>query len=252
MTVERVPSGIYGLDELIQGGFPRRRTILVSGATGTGKSVLSMQFIYRGAAEYNEPGVFVTFDEMPDKLRQDMLQFGWNLQPYEDRNLIALLDGSSARAGAASEEQHALLPGQMDFDKMLIDILAVARKIGAKRLVIDSIPAMAFQIENEGGIRRSLLKLAYVIGRAGLTTIITTEVPEQALGGGSGMQFSKYGIEEYISDGVILLNFLGVGSQATRTLYVRKMRSTAHSMEIHPLEINERGITVKKIEDTFK
>ncbi|MCX6767624.1 MAG: ATPase [Candidatus Micrarchaeota archaeon] len=250
--IERAKTGIYGLDELIGGGIPKKRTILVSGACGTGKSIFSMQFIYKGAIEYDEPGVFVTFDEMPDKIRQDMTNFGWNVKEAEESEVLALVDASSARAGAPSEEEHAMMPGQMDFDKMLVDILSVCRKVGAKRLAIDSIPAMAFQLEKESEIRRAVLKLSYVISRSGLTTMMTSEVPEQSLGSGQPMQFSKYGVEEYIADGVVLLSFLGVGSQATRTVYVRKLRGTKHSMEIHPMEITDKGIVVKKIEEVFK
>jgi KaiC/GvpD/RAD55 family RecA-like ATPase len=252
MAIERAQTGIYGLDELVQGGFPSKRTVLVSGACGTGKSILTMQFIYRGATEYNEPGVFVTFDEMPDKLRQDMLNFGWNIKELEAKEKIAIVDVASARAGAPSEETRAIMPGELDFDKMLTDIITTCRGIGAKRLVIDSVPAMAFQLGTEAEIRRSLLKLSYVISRTGMTTMITSEIPEQSLGAGTPLQFSKYGVEEYIADGVIVLSFLGIGTQAARTLYIRKMRSTRHSMEIHPLEITDKGVVIRKIEEVFK
>jgi KaiC/GvpD/RAD55 family RecA-like ATPase len=250
--MDRTTSGIYGLDELLGGGFPKKRAILVSGSCGTGKSIFSMQFIYRGILEAEEPGVFVTFDEMPEKIRQDMLNFKWNLKELEDNDLLAVVDATSARAGVPSEEEHAILPGQLDIDKLLVDILGVARNIGAKRLVIDSVPAMASQLEGESQIRRAVLKLAYIVARSGLTTIITSEIPEQSLGSGGAMQFSKYEVEEYVADGVIILNFLGVGTGATRTLYIRKMRGTKHSLEIHPLEISEKGITVKKVEEVFK
>lgn len=250
--MDRTTSGIYGLDELTGGGFPKKRAILVSGSCGTGKSIFSMQFIYRGILEAEEPGVFVTFDEMPDKIRQDMLNFKWNLKELEDNDLLAIVDATSARAGVPSEEEHAILPGQLDIDKLLVDILGVARNIGAKRLVIDSVPAMASQLEGESQIRRAVLKLAYIVARSGLTTIITSEIPEQSLGSGGAMQFSKYEVEEYVADGVIILNFLGVGTGATRTLYIRKMRGTKHSLEIHPLEITEKGIVVKRVEEVFK
>jgi KaiC/GvpD/RAD55 family RecA-like ATPase len=250
--MDRTTSGIYGLDELMGGGFPKKRAILISGSCGTGKSIFSMQFIYRGILEAEEPGVFVTFDEMPEKIRQDMLNFKWNLKELEDNDLLAIVDATSARAGVPSEEEHAILPGQLDIDKLLVDILGVARNINAKRLVIDSIPAMASQLENEGAIRRAVLKLAYIVARSGLTTIITSEIPEQSLGSGGAMQFSKYEVEEYVADGVIILNFLGIGTGATRTLYIRKMRGTKHSLEIHPLEITEKGIVVKKVEEVFK
>lgn len=249
---DRVKTGIYGLDELLEGGFPRGRTVLVTGACGTGKSIFCMQYLFNGAAEYKEPGVYVTFDEVPEKLRQDMLSFGWSLKELEEKNLLALIDATSGRAGAPSSEEHAILPGQLDFDKVLIEILEVTKKIGAKRLVIDSIPALAFQLEREQDVRKMLLKLGYVLSRAGLTTIITSEIAEQAIGGGGAIEFSKYGVEEFVSDGVILMNFLGIGSQTTRTMYVRKLRGTKHSLEIHPMQITEKGIVVKKVEDVFK
>jgi KaiC/GvpD/RAD55 family RecA-like ATPase len=249
--IQRARTGIFGLDELIEGGFPRRRSILVAGSTGTGKTILGMQYLYTGAVEHGEPGVFATFDEMPDKLRQDMLRFGWNVKALEEDNKLGIVDVTSARAGAPSEEARALLPGQLDFDKMLVDILAIARNIGAKRLVIDSIPAMVFHL-GEQELRKAILKLSYVVARSGMTTVITTEVPEQPLGGGGALHFSRYGVEEYISDGVILLSFLGVGAQATRTVYIRKMRGTKHSMEIHPMDITDKGMVVRKIEEVFK
>ncbi len=250
--MDRTKSGIYGLDELIEGGVPKKRNLLVAGACGTGKSIFSMQFAYRGAVEYDEPAVYVTFDEMPDKLRQDMLNFGWNLKELEQKGLMAIVDATSARAGMPSEEQHAMMPGQLDIERVIIEVLGVCRNIGAKRLVIDSIPAMSFQLEKQSEIRRTILKLAYIISRSGLTSIMTTEIPEQSFGSGQSMMFSKYEVEEYIADGVILLNFLGVGTGATRTLYIRKMRGTKHSLEIHPMEITDKGIVVKKIEDVFK
>ena len=251
--VERTPTGIYGLDELLGGGFPKRRNVLVAGACGTGNSIFGMQFLYRGATEYDEPGVYVTFDEITDKIRMDMLNFGWNVKDVEDRGSLALVDAASARAGLPSEEEHSMLPGQLDFDKVMVDILSICKHMGAKRLVIDSIPAMGFQLDKNLDIRRTILKLAYIISRSGMTCIMITEVGEQQIGSGQTVMFSKYEVEEYVADGVLLLNFLGVGSGATRTLYIRKMRGTDHSLEIHPMEIvTGKGIVVKKIEDVFK
>ncbi len=251
MAIERVKTGIYGLDELIQGGFPKGRTILISGGCGTGKSILGMQFAIRGAAEFNEPSVYVTFDEMPDKLRQDMMNFGWNAKDLEDKKLLAIVDGTSARAGAPSEEEHSILPGQSDIDRVLIDVVSVAREIGAKRIVIDSIPALAYHLSSAEEIRKTILKLAYVINRAGITAMLITEVKEQGMG--FPLSFSRYDVEEYVSDGVILLSFLGSGGQDTmRTCYVRKMRGTKHALELHPMEINDKGITIKRIGDVLR
>ena len=249
--VERATTGIHGLDDLIEGGFPRNRTILVAGACGTGKSIFSMQYLFHGITQCNEPGVFVTFDESPENIRSDMLRFGWNLREHEAHNTFALIDGASARAGTPSTEQNALQSNQLDINRVLTEVLTVCRRIGAKRLVIDSIPALGFQLDNEHEIRKIILRLSQVLSKSGMTAIIPTELPEQPAGQGQ-MIFSKYGVEEYIADGVLLLGLIGTSSKADRTLYIRKMRGTAHSGAIHPCTITENGMIVKKVEDVFR
>lgn len=249
---ERVKTGVPGLDTLLGGGFPKGRIILVSGACGTGKSIMALEFAYKGALEFNEPAVFVTFDEMPEKIREDALNFGWDLDALERKKKFALVDATSARVGAPSEEEHAILPGQMDIDRVIVDIMTVAKNIGAKRIVIDSVPAMAFKLDNPAEIRRAILKIAYVTARSGLTTIMTTEIDEQNINVAPSFKFSKYDIEEYVADGVILLNFIGSGRDMLRTAYIRKMRGTKHSMEIHPVEINSEGFAIKKISEVLR
>jgi KaiC/GvpD/RAD55 family RecA-like ATPase len=250
--MEKVPTGVPGLDNLLEGGLPRHRVVLVSGACGTGKTIFCMQFLYKGVVEYNEPGLFVTFDTMPEKLREDMLNFGWDIKALERDEKLAILDVTSAKAGIASDEAHAMLPTQLNFDKLLVEILGICRNIGAKRLVIDSIPAMGLFLEDTANIRRMILKLGYVLSKSGLTTLLTSEIPEQQLASGRNLSFSKYEVEEYVADGVILMNFLGMGSGATRTLYIRKMRGIKHSTELHPIEIGKAGIEVKELKDVFK
>lgn len=250
MTIQRTKTGIAGLDELIEGGFPNGRMILVSGACGTGKTIFAMQFLYKGITEYGENGVFVTFDEMPSKLREDMTRFKWDLDDLEKKGKIAIIDATSARAGKTSKERYSLPPMEADIDKMMIEIITLAKKINAKRIVVDSIPAMALQFKNSAETRRAILKMAYAISQNELTGIITSEISEQGLE--KPTQFSKYGVEEYIADGVVLLNFLGVEKEANRTLHVRKMRGTDHASYFNPMFISEKGITVKKIEEVYK
>jgi len=250
--MERIKTGIPGLDPLIGGGFPTGRVILISGACGTGKSILAMQFLFKGATEYGEPGILVTFDEMPNKLREDAQNFGWDLEALERKKKIAIVDATSSRVGAPSEEEHAILPGQMDVDRVIVEVMSVAKTIGAKRIVFDSVPAMAFKLENPNEVRRAILKIAYITGRAGVTTLLTTEIEEQNINSSQSLKFSKYDIEEYVADGVILLNFMGSGKDMIRTVMVRKMRGTKHTMEVHPLDINSEGIAVKKLSDVLK
>lgn len=247
--MERVPTGIYGLDELLGGGFLRGRNILVSGATGTGKTIFGIQYLVNGALQEGEPGVYVAFDEQPEKIRQEMLNFGWNLAELERKGMFKFVDASITRLGLPSEEKDAIEPGEIDFDAILKQVLKAAVANDARRAVIDSIPALALHLHDESEIRLAVFKLAVMAARSKLTTIMTSEVPEQSLAAGQPMQFSKYGVEEYVADGVILLNYLGVGTQAARTMYIRKMRGTQHSEDIHPLEITKRGIVVKKVEE---
>ncbi len=239
-----MPTGIEGLDELMEGGFPKRRMILVSGACGTGKTIFSAQFIYKGAVEYDEPGIFVTLDERPNLIREDMLQFGWDFKREEERDMIRIIDASIAKVGLPSEEVYHMPESGFDLDRLLVEIIKAAKEMGAKRVAVDSLPALGFRYDSESDIRKAILKMSYVLMKSGLTSIITSEIPE------GSKQYSKYGVEEFVADGVIILSYLGGGGATTRTLHIRKMRGTAHSPYIHPMEITrERGITVYPIED---
>ncbi len=243
--LNRVKTGVIGLDELMEGGFPEGRSMLISGACGTGKTIFGIQFIYMGAAKYNEPGVYVTLDERPDLIRQDVMRFGWDLRKLEDKNMLQIIDGSIAKIGLPSDEEFSLPVTGFDVDKLLLEIMRVSKKIGAKRVVIDSLPALGFNFENPNDIRKAILKLSYMLMRTGVTSLMTSEVDE-----GSN-QYGKYGVEEYVVDGVIILHYMGVGTQSNRTLHIRKMRSTKHSEDLHPIEITEKGIVVHKIEEEY-
>jgi KaiC/GvpD/RAD55 family RecA-like ATPase len=243
--MNRVKTGISGLDGLLEGGFPGGRSILVSGACGTGKTIFCMQYIYNGAKEYSEPGVYVTLDERPDLIREDVLRFGWDLKKLEEQNMLHIVDGSIAKLGMPSEEEFSLPVTGFDVDKLLLEVMRVIKRIGAGRVVIDSIPALGFNFDNENEIRKAILKLSYMLMRSGVTSLLTSEVQEGTA------TFGKYGVEEYVVDGVIVLHYMGVGTQSNRTLHIRKMRATKHSEDLHPLEISNKGIKVHKIEEEY-
>ncbi len=244
--MERIPSGIPGLDKLIEGGFPAGRSVLVSGGCGTGKTIFTMQYIYEGAKKYSEPGIYVTLDERPDLIRQDIMRFGWDVRKLEEENMVQIIDASIAKLGIPSEEEYAMPATGFDLDKLLLEIMRVAKRIGAKRVVIDSLPALGFNYENENEIRKAILKLSYLLMRIGVTSIMTSEIPE-----GSG-KFGKYGVEEYVVDGVIVMHYMGIGTQSNRTLHIRKMRATKHSEDLHPIEITTKGIIIHKIEEEYE
>jgi KaiC/GvpD/RAD55 family RecA-like ATPase len=244
--MKRVPTGVTGLDGLLEGGFPEGRSILVSGGCGTGKTIFSLQYIIHGAMEMGEPGLYVTLDERPELIREDVRRFGWDLAGLEAKGLVSMVDGSMAKLGLPSDENFQLPAQGFDLDKLLLEIMRIIRRTSAKRLVIDSIPAMGFNYENQTDIRKALLKLSDMLQRSGVTSILTSEIAENA------KRFSRYGVEEYLADGVILLHYMGVGTRSNRTLHIRKMRATKHSEDLHPLEITETGIVIHSIEDEYR
>lgn len=244
--MKRVATGIPGLDELMEGGFPEGRSVLLSGACGTGKTILSMQYIYNGAKKFSEPGVYVTLDERPDLIRQDVLRFGWDLRKLEDEKLLHIVDGSIAKLGLPSDEQFSMPATGFDLDKLLLEIMRICKRIGAKRVVVDSIPALGFNFDDPNEVRKAILKLSYLLMRTGVTSVLTSEVQE------GENRFGKYGVEEYVVDGVIVLYYAGIGTQSNRTLHIRKMRATNHSEDLHPLKITNKGMVVHKIEEEYK
>ncbi len=248
--MERAETGVDGLDELIQGGLPRNRTFLVSGACGTGKTIFGMQFLHEGAKN-GEPGVFVTVDERPELVREDMHNFGWDIEELEKEKKLAILDASAAKIGYPTEEKYSIPQVGLDPDDLILKTMKLVDKIDADRLVIDSIPGIGMQMEDEHQIRNTILKMSYMFAKENVTAIMTSEVPEQKFGSGS-MQFSKYGVEEYASDGVIMLHYLGVGSESNRSMFIRKMRATKHTEEVLPMEITDTGMSVKQPEKGYE
>lgn len=244
--LKRIKTGIHGLDDLLEGGFPQGRSVLLSGATGTGKSVFAIQYLYMGAKKFAEPGIYVTLDERPDLIREDMLRFNWNLHELEEQNMLYIIDGSVAKIGIPSEEQFSLPVTGFDLDKLLLEIVRVAKRINAKRVVIDSIPALGFNFENENEIRRAVLKLSFMLSRMGVTSLMISEMDE------TSNKFGKYGVEEYVVDGVIVVHYMGAGMQSNRTLHIRKMRATKHSEDLHPIQIGSNGIEIHKLQEAYE
>lgn len=241
--VERVKTGIFGLDKLLEGGFPKGRTILVSGACGTGKSIFGMQFAYNGAVEYDEPAVFVTLDERPELLREDMMRFGWDLKKLEGDGKFALFDMTATRIGIPSVEKHSMSQMIGGVDRLIQKLVQLCSQMNAKRVAIDSIASLGIQLKDEIEIRRTILKINYAMSKVGVTTVLTSEIPSGPLD-----VFSKNGVEEYAADGVIVLSYNMV-QETPRTLFIRKMRGTRHSEHIHPIEISSKGMSVSRFDE---
>lgn len=243
---DRCPTGIEGLDELVEGGFPRARAILLSGTCGTGKTTLAIQFLYNGITKYNETCILLTLEQSADELKQDMLKFGMDLQELEDDGKLVIIDTSLSKMGLkdfvidvplTAEKSFSLLPGEFDLEKITNITIEVAQKIKATRVVIDSLPALDIVVEGEFDVRKMFVKLGYELKNHGLTALLVTEALEDN-------KISRHEVEEYITDGVIVLR----ANEAldTRTLRIRKMRLTKHSLKPRAMEFTSNGLKISE------
>jgi KaiC/GvpD/RAD55 family RecA-like ATPase len=235
MSFERVKTGIESLDALIEGGIPKGRIILVAGGCGTGKSILSTQFLYMGAKFYNEPGIMITTEERPRSIRQNMMRFGWDLKQLEDEKKIAIIDAASPKARIPSSEMYKI--SYYDTNSLLLKIYEAVNEIGAKRAVIDSIPGLALRLESESEIRRAISQLGSLLSELDCTSFVVSEVNVPG-------RLGRYGIEEFIADGVYLLENVLVDGKFERTFSIVKMRGTNNSKDVHGLKITNKGIEV--------
>jgi circadian clock protein KaiC len=243
--MERAATGVEGLDEMLEGGLPRGRTTLLSGTCGTGKTTLAAQFLHHGALN-GENGILVTLEQSAQELRNDMLTLGLDLQKLEDENKLTIIDTSLSKAGMrhilaedtpTKKGSFTLNPGEFNLENLTAIIQETAQKTNAKRITIDSLPALDYLIKEKDDIRRTLITLNYALKKDNLTTLILTE-------GDHEDTISKHGIEEYITDGVIILKV----NEAldTRTIKIRKMRTTNHTLKPQTIQITQNGIKIQK------
>ena len=239
--IERVNTGIHGLDEKIEGGFVKGSINLITGKTGTGKTAFCASFLYEGAKK-GEAGVYVTTEEKEEDIIADIqAMFNWDLKSIEDKKLLKFL------------YLEPIVPIDYDIVRDIGKILKIyifdlysniekiVKSINAKRLVIDSTTIIEMFIRDKYMRRVALMKLINNLKRLGVTTILTGSVPE-----GTDM-LSLSGIIEFFVDSVIKLEFMPVAEEFKRTMTVRKMRRTDHSIFIHPFEVTKSGLKIIEI-----
>jgi len=236
--MKRVLTSIPGLDEILNGGIPERNVVLLSGGPGTGKTILSQQFLWNGL-QMGEAGIYVALEEHPVQIRQNMAQFGWNVKPFEDKGLFALVDAFTAGIGRAKEYEKYVVTDLGDIGE-LIDVLSQAiKEMNAKRVVVDSVTSL--YIDKPSVARGIILKLKRVLAGLGCTTFFVSQISVGERG------FGGPGVEHGV-DGIIRLDLDEVNGELKRSLIVWKMRGTSHSMKRHPFEITDKGIVVKSKE----
>ncbi len=222
--IKRIATGIPGLDKLVEGGLVENSVNLLTGETGTGKTIFASQFIYGGLLN-GEPGVFITLEETPEDIKNDAAVFGWDFDKYEKKGLFEIIYHDPVQIN--------------NIDSVIIGELNTLK---ARRLVVDSTSLIALNIENQAQIRRKLYHIICSIKRNRTTAIVTSEIPE------GSKALSRFGVEEFVVDGVVVLHYLGIGEVSARSLTIRKMRRTSHGNDVYPLEITKSGLVVKKSE----
>lgn len=228
-TLPKTPTGILGLDEISEGGLPSGRPTLICGGAGCGKTLLSIEFIVRGATEYNEPGVFMAFEEKSEELALNVASLGFDLNKLQKDKLIRI-DHVHIEKSEIEET------GEYDLDGLFIRLGHAIDSIGAKRVVLDTIENLFSGLQNEGILRSELRRLFHWLKEKGVTAIITGEKGEGLL--------TRHGLEEYVSDCVILLDHRVANQISTRYLRIVKYRGTTHGTNEYPFLIDKDGISV--------
>ncbi|MCH7902679.1 hypothetical protein IIC68_02915 [archaeon] len=223
--MERVATGVTGFDELVDGGFPEGSTILLAGGSGTGKTIFGLTYLYEGAKTYNEPGLFITLEGNLKNIIWNMETFGWDIKPLQDSNKFKIYKMNF----------HSHENVEMQIEEELRVIAKLVKEMGCKRLVVDSTTALGVWIPDIGKMRYMLYSFADSLKELGCTTILVSETK------GGKTDFSAFGVEEFIVDGVVSLYFV----PPNRSIFVRKMRGTNHSKTAHPFDITESGFEIK-------
>lgn len=240
---ENVGTGIQGLDDLISGGFPKGRTILVVGGPGTGKTILASQFLYKGIYEHNENGVFVSLDESKDHYYSEMENFGWDFKKAEEEAKFGFIDATKmSRIAILQEKLHrgetSILRGkQLPIDKLVENLQAKIQQIDAKRVSLDTLVALFYRFPDPIERRTAVQDLIESLSDLGTTNIITTELSHLSL------ERSVLD-EEYLVHGVVMMQTLFSRGATTRALQVEKMRGTGVNPNIVPYTIDRNGIEV--------
>src|SRR6202795_711178 len=232
LQLPKCPTGIQGLDEITGGGFPRGRPTLVCGGAGCGKTLFAAEFLVRGATQFGEPGVFMSFEETGAELKANVASLGFDLAGLVRRKKI-LLDHVHIERSEIEET------GEYDLEGLFVRLNLAIDSIGAKRVVLDTLEALFAGLPNEAILRAELRRLFRWLKDKGVTAVITAERGRE--------QLTRHGLEEYVSDCVILLDHRVYDQIATRHLRVVKYRGALHGTNEFPFLIGDEGISVLPI-----
>ena len=227
--VEKHETCIPGFDHVAQGGLPIGRTTLVLGTAGSAKTVFAAQYLAAGILQCGEPGVFVTFEEKPSDIRLNMLGFGWNIEEWEAEGLFAFVDGSP------EPSQDDIEAGLYDLGALLARIEHSIRRTKAKRVAVDSLGAIFTQFTDSATVRREIYRISSVLKSMKTTALMTAERTENE------GDLTRYGVEEFVADNVVILRNSLDDEKRRRTLEILKFRGTTHHLGEYPFSVAPNG-----------
>jgi circadian clock protein KaiC len=228
-SLPKAPTGIPGLDDITEGGLPRGRPTLICGGPGCGKTLLAAEFLIRGATQFDEPGALITFEETGEELAQNVRSLGFDLDALVEEKKIAIDYVRVERSEIAET-------GEYDLEGLFLRLGLAIDSVGAKRIVLDTIESLFAGFENQAVLRSELRRLFRFLKDRGVTAVITGERGDNS--------FTRQGLEEYVSDCVILLDHRVTEHTSTRRMRIVKYRGTTHGTNEYPFLIDAEGFSV--------
>jgi len=230
--VQKILTGIRGFDEVLEGGLPKGRFFLVTGSTGTGKTVFTSEFLYRGITDYNENGVFVTFEENPGDIIKNVKGFGWNFDMLIRKKRLVFVDASPDKVITTEL-------GKYDFSGLVERIKFAVNQVKAQRVAIDALGMLFSKFTNKDAVREVIYNICDELKRLGVTTVITAEKAGDRMN-----NLSRQEVEEYVVDGVAELSLNPGQQQFVRKMFVKKLRGVGYRSGIVEFDITSNGLEV--------
>ncbi|MGC1709283.1 MAG: ATPase domain-containing protein [Nitrosotalea sp.] len=232
----KVRTGIPGFDSIISGGFRQGRTVVLSGPPGSGKTTFGMQFLYSGAKDFDESGVYVTLSQSPDEIRSDFKSFGWDITKLLEEGRLIIIDARPFKMeeGFIALDESLYRGENLPFMHLTQLVLSSIKRIDAKRLVVDSLTVLGMQYTNSFYVRQGLQGMVHALEEQHCTSVLISESTDG----------EKIPTEWYVASGVVLLHHVRKEDTMERTIQVVKMRGVRHSEQIFPIKLGESGLQI--------
>ena len=236
LTYTKVRTGIPGFDTIISGGLREGRPIVVCGPPGSGKTTFGLQYLYSGAKDFDEPGVFVTLSQSAEEISKDCKQFGWDIQDLMAQGKLLIIDARpfKIQEGFVALDESLYRGESVPFEHLTQLILSGIKRVDAKRLVVDSLTVLGMQYSNNFYMRQGMQGLMQALEDHECTSILVTEQPYK----------DEIPVEWYVASGIVMMQHVRKEDTMERTIQVLKLRGVRHDDQIYPMKLDENGLRV--------